>query len=76
MNANFFKLLEAGSVELTRNELKETTGGFSIPAAVAIRCGDGNIYTCSGNDCTGQDNVGCSCDGGAQSVSCADHPKE
>ncbi|MHA7056873.1 hypothetical protein ACWGOQ_0006610 [Aquimarina sp. M1] len=75
MNVNFFNALKEGNVELTKDQLKQIHGGDGIVpvAGVAITCGDGNVYTCTGTDCTGTDNVGCSCDNGTDSVSCKDH---
>lgn len=70
MNANFFKLLKAGSVELTRDQLKEINGGIFSFAGVVASCGNGKSVSCSGTSCTAVDNKGCSCDNGADSKSC------
>lgn len=74
MNANFFNALKEGNVELTRDQLKQINGGFSLisAAGVVVSCGGGTSVSCSGTDCTGKDNVGCSCDNGADSKPCPD----
>ena len=78
MNANFFNALKEGNVELTRDQLKQINGGNILyaVAGIVVGCSDGTTRSCSGTDCTGKDNVGCSCDGGTVSKSCDDDPAQ
>lgn len=71
----FFKLLEAGSLELTRKELKEINRGDSLfqsdfAYASAYCSKSGKTVSYAGTNYTGKDDVGCSCDNGADSKAC------